>query len=644
MIFEEGGLLSQQIEGYEERQGQINMAADLKDFLEEDTKVFIAEAPVGVGKSMAYLLPFLLNVEDRVVISTSSITLQNQLNNKDLIDASNIIKKETGEDIRFACLKGIGNYVCVKELEEGNFTIETSEIEDDIEKMRTMHQGFDKFNGEKPDEIHWKAWNLITTTSNECMKYNCKYSNECYYLRRKKEARNSDVLIVNHALLAADFFIKQEIGGAAKVLPDYENLVIDEVHELENSFAGFFTRVISRRSIKRIITKITNLPAKIEDEDGMHDGDKKRFIDKSLEFEEKLKTLNFEPLLERIAEEREKGYGNLITHGFAGVVNKLIPTIEEIAEYCLTAEYFNENNLQKEKPLSVHGFGITMDNFKKSLKRLKNPPKEYAIWTEGSEKYPKLKICKINIGDFLRSHWSGLENVVMTSATISVNGEFSFIKDRLGIDVPTKTGIYDTPFDYAEQAKLIIPKDFNPKKPDFDDKVFAGIKKVVENGYSKSLILFTSYRQMNNLLPKIKKEFNQEYLVLEQSKNLSKDFILNKFRKEKKAILVAQAASFGTGVDVKGDKNIILVKLNFDNPQDPLFKARGNAIKERGGNEFMDLSIPNVCIKTKQQIGRSIRSSKDRAYIAILDGRIVKSHWGRKILRTLPKMTLYKTI
>ena len=316
---------------------------------------------------------------------------------------------------------------------------------------------------------------------------------------------------------------------------------------------------------------------------------------------------------------------------------ELAERLKEAIKPLGNASYLDTITQRAKTPNCIKGFVRFAYDIANRIEKFALNPPESAIWTEGSEKYPKLKVTDINADDFLEDFWETKKNILLTSATISVNDSFRYMARRLGINVKYKTGIYETPFDYKEQMKYVIPKDFDPSNDkDFDDKVMRAIKRIVDSGFDKTLILFTSYRQMNDLLRHIKREFGDEYLVLEQSKNLSKGFILNKFRDEEKAILVAQAASFGTGVDVKGNKNIILAKLNFDNPSDPIVKARGIAIKKAGGNEFMDLAIPTVCLKTKQQVGRGIRSSSDRAYVGILDGRLLTRRWGKIIRNSLP--------
>jgi ATP-dependent DNA helicase DinG len=648
-MFEKGGLLDEQIEGYEERQGQINMANDLRDFLENENKVFIAEGPVGVGKSMAYLLTNLLKVEDkikkrkdRLVVSTSSITLQNQLVDKDLKDAAQIINKATGKDLRFTSLKGIGNYVCLKKLKKA---VQKSVGQDHFDEvMRLSNLTDDRgYNGEKPDNIDWKAWEKVTTSSDECNKKSCPFFDECYYMQTKRYADTADVIVVNHSLLAADLYIDTISDGKASVIPAYDNLVIDEIHELEDSVVSFFTKTLSDRACNLFSSKYKNIISNLSEEDWIPERDRGRISDGVLDNEFKVNTIDFDEISKTVKEEFDKrGYGKLIDRTFD--FKEQISKINEINMILEGLTYFNEIEGRPKLPDSIKSFINYSDDFLKRLKWMNDNQDNIAIWTEGSEKYPKIKLADINTGGFLEPLWNNKDKIILTSATISVNGSFGFLKDRLNIKVPFETGIYKSPFNHQKQSRMIIPKKFNPKSDNYDQDVFNGIKKIVNKGHDKTLILFTSYQQMNNLLPDINLEFSKEYLVLEQSRNLSKAYILNKFREAEKSILVAQAASFGTGVDIKGDKNIILVKLNFDNPTDPLFKAKSKKIEKEGGSPFMDLSIPNVCIRTKQQIGRGVRSSNDDTFIAIFDGRLVKSQWGKKIRKSLPEMPLYTEI
>jgi ATP-dependent DNA helicase DinG len=650
MIFEKDGLLDKQIEGYEERQGQIDMASDLNRFFENEKKVFIAEGPVGVGKSMAYLLSSLLKVEekikprrtDRIVVSTSSITLQNQLVNKDLEDAADIIKEATGKDIIFTSLKGIGNYVCLKKLKKAHQKAVGTDYFEDVAWIGDLTDN-KNYNGEKPNDIEWEAWNAVTTTSDECAKDKCPFFEECYYQKRKRKANIAQVIVVNHSLLAADLYIKKITNGKAAVIPHYSHLVIDEIHELEDSIVSFFTKTFSHASINLFKTEYKNIITKLQDEDWINQEDKSRIANAILDLESNVEYIDFNKMKKIVEDEfNKRGYGKLIKDTF-----DFRTEMQQISDILIKLEnltYFDQSELRPKRPDAIKGFINYAYDFLDRLKWLTDNPDNVAIWTEGTDKYPKIKLASINTGEFLEPLWHENDKTILTSATISVNNSFDFLTDRLNITVPTETGIYESPFDYSKQARMIIPKKFNPKSDSYDNDVLSGIKKIVKRGHNKTLILFTSYRQMNKLLPDIKLEFAREYLVLEQSRNLSKAYILDKFRDAEKSILVAQAASFGTGVDVKGDKNIILVKLNFDNPTDPIFKAKSEKIENEGGDPFMDLSIPNVCIRTKQQIGRGVRSSSDDTFIAIFDGRLITSFWGKKIRRSLPEMPLYKEI
>lgn len=645
-IFEKDGILAEQIDGYEEREEQIAMANDLDEFIDSDKRIFIGEGAVGIGKSMVYLLTSLIGKDGLrgdypVVVSTSSITLQNQLTNKDLPDAKEIIENKFDEEIKFCSLKGINNYLCLKKYHQ----LDLMDEDKDSRKMIEKKMDTPGYKGEKPDKIEYGFWQKITSSSNECTKNKCPYYNECFYTRKKKQSNTADVLAINHSLLAADIYIRKITGGSASVLPHYNTLIIDEVHEFEDSCTSFFTKTLSSRVIKKLYTKLNDLGEELYEDEEIPKNEKEKLADKldfAINFANEIPT---EELIEKIETIARDNMRDLIKQTY-DLEEYWINPFDKLYDLVSKIRYNEFPSGELVQPICVSNFLDRLDDFIKRLEWLNNNEESVAIWADGGNKYPKIKLASINIDEFLEDFWTEIDKIVMTSATIAVNKSFDFIKDRLGIKdkMGVDGGIYKSPFDYENQAKLIVPKHFNPKSDSFNEKVLYGIQRTIDNGYDKTLILFTSYRQMSEVAPKIKLEYSSSHLVLEQSKNLSKAFILNKFRNAEKSILIAQAASFGTGVDVKGDKNIILVKLNFDNPTDPLFMARSEAIEEEGGNPFMDLSIPNVSIRTKQQLGRGIRSSNDKANMAILDGRVVKSYWGRKILRSLPDMKLFKQI
>lgn len=578
-IYGEEGLLSDYFYDYSPREGQMEMAKD-------------------VGELVSGVTP--------IVVATSSNTLLDQLIEKDLPMVQDMF------DVSFAGLKGLNNYLCKRLYNEKEiFDIEVHE------------------DGTKGDQVDWKDWVEVTTSSRECLKKNCSFFHECYYQRQRQKAMDSDVLVINHHLLAAHIHLKTKIDYS--LLPEFETLIVDEAHELESSIISFFTKTLSKYVFDKVTTKFMKASNKIES--NKYD-DPSKIGAMSLKVNKELQSFPFEQLIKDLNEIIADNEGQLIEEEFEEL-DMYVGRLKSIKSLINRME-FNDKFGDYVMPPTIKSYLRYFKDIIERLEWLRDNPANIAIWIERD----KIKLTNIDVSGFLNEFWDEDHTTILTSATIMVNDSADFIKDRLGIEDAFE-GTYDSCYDYQKQAKLLIPKKNNPKRDEFMDLVEENIDKIIKRGYDKSLILFTSYRDMNEFVPKMKIKYDN---VLSQSRNLSKKFLLKRFAELDESILIAQAASFGTGVDIKGNKNIILVKLNFDVPTDPLFVAQSQVIEENGGNPFMDLSIPNVAIRTKQQFGRSIRSKDDKAIIAILDGRLLSSYWGRMIFNSLPRVTYYDKI
>jgi len=635
-LFGKNGYLSKQIDNFEIRKGQIKMAEDIINFFNNDQEnVFMGEGEVGIGKSMAYLLTSLFNNNIRrpIIVSTSSITLQNQLVNKDLKDVSEIYKDLTGSSLSYTSFKGRSNYVCMKKYFEVMYNKSSRDYNtEDFQKI-TKLVGSRTYDGRKPGQIDNSLWNMITAGSYECPGSDCGNFFECYYYKIKKNINlgKYDVVVVNHSLAVADYHIRTVTHDSVSILPDsFDLLILDEAHHFEEYALGFFTKSLSKKvfdSLERKLRKTLNDDLNIDKGDDLLI---KQAFENALSVYE---TIPIERLINKI-ESLARKYDDV-----------LIEEEVDLGTYDWIDSFSSMlDKLTIKSSVSPPGeVKIMMRRIKDIITRLKwleSNEESVAIRGEVSKYGAKIKLSKINIASILTDFWDPDKKYVLTSATLSFNKKFDYLAGRLGIDSSDSefvSGIYESSFDYKKQAKLMVPSGFCPKNKNFDEQLFEGIKGIVSSSpYEKTLLLFTSYRQMNELKPKIENEFGDEYEILSQSNNFSKEYLLDKFRESGKAILLGQAASFGTGVDIKGNKNIILAKLNFDRPNDPLFKAQSNLLESQGKNPFMDLSIPNVSIRTKQQVGRSIRSLDDNALIVIFDDRLVKSRWGKLITRSLP--------
>jgi ATP-dependent DNA helicase DinG len=638
-IFSTGGVLEHFLEGYQERKGQAEMADMLTCGLHtiEAPNILIAEGAVGVGKSLAYLFSSLIDLEGklskkRIIVSTSSITLQNQLEHKDLPFVQKVIRECTGENISFVSLKGITNYCCALEFERYANRLQ-AHYPDIYERYKDF-----RGSGEQPEEVDLEAWQLITTTHADCMGKDCDAYGRCYYMCRREAAKDVDVVIVNHALLAANQYLLSAFGRS--ILQPYDILIIDECHELESSVLNFVGETLSEHSLNLL----KNKPEKVVERIG-----KVKLLSRENIFDvqnafgivrrsiEEFDWEGLAALVRRIDEENAPGQ----------IIEQPYDTSPWIGHTSFILDRFSQLREEIHLKLDIP-FVVPVDRYRdefesllKKLQWLRDPPEDVAIWTEHRKRGHVISLVPVNVAEFLEPIWGSNSKKVLTSATIMVDSSFKFIKQRLGIPLDcgvTLEGRFESPFDYQTQVTaFFVPTGFNPKEPGYDEKVLEGIGRVLQfSNYKKTMVLFTSHNQMRKIVPQIRLMYSDQFLILEQNPSMSKEFLLRKFRESDRVVLVAQAASFGTGVDIKGDKNIIIVKLSFDVPDDPIFKVKERMIKKKGQNPFADLSIPQVAIRTKQQVGRGIRSIEDKALVAIFDERLVKTRWGKRIWHSLP--------
>lgn len=637
-IFE---VLKERLPGYEERPGQLKMAHLISDVIhnESTTNIVLAEGPVGVGKSLAYLFGSLLDldkgvdgVKERIIVSTSSITLQNQLTGKDLP----FVKSVLDRPFSFAALKGITNFCCLRELNKMENILKA-----DNPDVWDMYSNTASTDGEKPDELDYGVWNAISTTHSDCDGKDCKFASQCYYRRRKERANNSDVVVVNHSLLATHLYLGRKFGASA--IPEHDVLIIDECHDLEDNIINFLGGTISANALKGLARRTMESREKMMESNFLGAAEKTTLVnmfdsivpDALRDFNEE----SFDEMLEVVFSQNKDG--KLImkpypTKHLVEDAKRILYSLHQVVDRA--DELFSVSNIG-----AVSRAANGWEELSEHLTWMEELPKHVAIWAENES----IKLRPVNVNEFLEPYWDNpLKKFILTSATVTVNQDFDYIKDRLGINCATVEGIFESPFDYSTQVSgLIIPADLNPKGSDFNERVVESVCTIIDKSpYPKTLVLCTSYAQMNAIVPEVRMRYSDTHLVLEQNKSMSKDFILKKFNEIDQGILVAQAASFGQGVDIKGDKNIIIVKLSFEVPNDPVFKTKENLLESRGGRGFMDLNVPIAALRVRQQVGRGIRSKEDRAFIAILDGRIVRSGWGSVIVNSLPKMRTYKKI
>jgi ATP-dependent DNA helicase DinG len=632
-IFGEGGLISKFHEGYEHREGQVRMAdAVMRAF--EQKRHLVVEAGTGTGKTLAYLVPAIaaaLGKNRRVVISTGTKNLQEQLMEKDIPFLQRVMPKKFSA----AYMKGRSNYACLNRIykaEDQPFLEGLHEI-DYFDEIR--HWSRESATGDRaelknlPDNLSF--WNRINARSETCIGQKCSDFEPCFITRMRARAEDADIIIVNHHLFFADLAVRGNQYG--KVIPDYSAVIFDEAHLIEDIAADYFGLQVSSFQIDEIIRDADMLP-----------------------IDDAVATSMITRICARIA-----GHGEQFWHRFAqgrGADGRFPLSADNFFTRDRSGEgrasSLGEAYLELDDSLSrikaeldvfsdkipeVEAVVRRVGQVRDDLKFIVNQSdRNFVYWLERRGRGTYLQASPVDVSELLNKKlFDKVETCVLTSATLSSNGSFNFIRDRLGLD-RSKTDMLVAPsaFDYEKQAIIYLPKGMpDPRTPEYMQLAAGEIIRLLQITRGHAFVLCTSNAAMNALFQLVSSRVGFPCFI---QGSMSKTGLLDRFRKTPNAVLFA-TSSFWQGVDVRGEQLscVIIDKLPFAVPSDPLVAARTRFIDENGGRSFSDYSVPQAVITLKQGVGRLIRSKTDRGVIAILDPRLRTKSYGRDFLNSLPK-------
>ena len=637
-IFDPGGLIAEQLEGYEHRPQQLEMAAAVSQAFENSIHL-VVEAGTGVGKSFAYLIPaidFAINMSERVVVSTNTISLQEQLINKDIPFLQEILPYP----VKVVLVKGRANYLCLRRLEGlmayGPDLLDTESEEDELVRI---HQwaGTTK-DGSRSDlepQPRTSMWALVCSERDTCLgPVKCPDVRQCFYQKARNAMYGAHILVVNHHLLFSDLALRKD-NPRFSVLPSYKYVIIDEAQNIEDtatehigiSLSNFAVRhlmdSLCRRDRKRgLLIRLDAIPlADLVDA-------VRTQSDLFLESVEKWFANEFSTT-KRIRER------NFVPNILDAPLMRLQSALEDMRP---TAE-----NEEEEKEISAHVERCR--RLRDELDTLLNQSLEDSVyWVEisrGRFKTIRLNAAPVNVSDELKPNlFDAMESIVMTSATLSTNSTFDYFKERVGLDDCWEM-LLGSPFNYAEQVKIYMP----PSMPDprsneaFVAAATESIKRYIQLTHGKAFVLFTSYRMMNEVYEELELWLAEQSIAsFIQGGGFSRHAMLEEFKADVDSVIFG-TSSFWEGVDVRGEalSNVIVVKLPFSVPTHPVVEARIEDIQVNGGNSFMEYSLPEAIIRLKQGFGRLIRTKKDTGIVAILDPRIRTKFYGRWFLNSLPK-------
>lgn len=617
-VFSDQGPLAETISGYRMRQQQLEMALAIEAAI-KGNKQLVAEAGTGTGKTFAYLIPALLS-GGKVIVSTGTKTLQDQLYTRDLPAVRDALKVP----VTVAMLKGRANYVCHFHLEraanEGRFV--SREDAGYVHIIRNFMENSSTGDKAELTEVPENAtiWPSVTSTRDNCMGQECNYYKDCFVMEARKRALAADVVVVNHHLFFADVMLRDE--GVAELLPSANTVIFDEAHQLPEVAGLFFGEDVSTSQLLELardaeaeyITTAKDCPALQEAANKLeksvrdfrlvfaYEGSRmpvqkalalKNFDTAYAEMQEKLKALT--NVLETQAA-RDPALENCWQRGAALMVQLQRWLGAENANLVRWVEVFTQSVQLHATPLSVaEGFG----------KQLNAQPRAW----------------------------------IFTSATLAVKSDFSHYINQMGL-TNADTGYWSSPFDYDKQALFYAPPDMpDPNSPGYSASVAAAALPVIQASQGRAFVLCTSLRAMREIHALLKEAFEQngiEYPLLMQGES-SRTELLERFRKRGNAVLVG-SQSFWEGVDVRGEalSCVIIDKLPFAPPDDPVLSARIDKLNAEGKNAFMEYQLPYAVITLKQGAGRLIRDETDRGVLMICDPRLITKPYGRRIWQSLP--------
>ncbi|HEX8000670.1 MAG TPA: ATP-dependent DNA helicase [Pyrinomonadaceae bacterium] len=630
-IFGREGLIARAHPEYEYRPGQIQMAESVLRAFEEKRHL-IVEAGTGTGKTLAYLVPAIaaaVGRGGRVVISTGTKNLQEQLMEKDIPFLQRVLPRKFSA----AYMKGRSNYACLQRIKRA----ENSPVLDGLDELDYFDEVREwvreSQTGDRAELLglpeNLSFWRHIDARSEICMGQKCPDYDACFITRMRQRAMDADIVIVNHHLFFADLALRNSEYG--QVLPDYSAVVFDEAHLVEDVAAEYFGAQVSSYQLEDLVRDLAQLP--ITNVDVNRDLTKiaariTRFAD---HFWMGLNTGRGEegrgPILPgTFARKKTSGEIEATPVGDAylsldGALARMETTLDALSEQPPEVENLIRRVRQIRFDLQ---FIVAGDD------------KHFVYWLERRGRGVFLRASPIDVSGLLQDRlFERVETVVLTSATLASAGNFGFIKERLGLDEETSDLVAPSSYDYENQAVLYLPERMpDPRSPQWADAAAAEVVKILRATEGRAFVLSTSFAGMRALYERVAQEV--EYPCLLQG-TASKAGLLERFRETPHAVLFA-TASFWQGVDVRGQQLscVIIDKLPFAVPTDPVVAARQRYIDEQGGSSFYEYSVPQAIISLKQGLGRLIRSATDKGVLAVLDPRLRTKGYGRLFLESLP--------
>ncbi len=584
--------------------------------------VLLVEAPTGVGKTFAYAIPAILSGK-KTIISTNKKNLQDQLIEKDLPLLARV------RNFRFSVAKGFSNYLCLLSLHgfQPKTPIEAQERVRLLRWAETTEDGeYDSLMPPSP------IWDEVCADSAGCLRQDCPHYDQCFYFRARERWFGADLLVVNHALLAADAALALDAGRG--LLPDAEILIIDEAHALEDAFSGAFTRWVSRHTLENLVREVMALD--------------RRLAAKAHSVLSRLQTLApafFEQLRTRYPWERRRvAPEEFVLRAEAELLLQTLVQLQATIEDFLAKEspkLFAQSDARAHL-VKIRKCAAWVAEVGATLLRFLEPAQmgsPLVRWTESFENRAVLSVSPLHPKTELQEGLlARFPSVILTSATLSVAGDFSYIQQQLGI--AGETLALESSFDYARQARLYVhrlePPERGQLSEEYINELAYRIVRVVERTGGGTLVLFTNAQVLEETAHRVREQLGSHRTVLCQGE-APRAQLLARFKTDGHAVLLG-LDSFWEGIDVPGPalRAVIITRIPFEVPDDPVHEARVERLREEGRDPFNEYILPRAALKLKQGFGRLIRTATDTGEVHILDGRVLTRSYGKRLLRALP--------